>query len=150
MGKRTSVNPEGESAQDYRGVSRKVRVRGRASPNAETLRERSPECSESSVSSIYDLTPVMAVIVMVVVAVVFVVPVAFMQPPAFSFMVVVRMAPISAFKRWPFPASRNPVIVTALLAPVSFDPDEARARSFSAPLIADRRRAGPEIYGNLR
>jgi hypothetical protein len=103
--------------------------------------------------SIYDLTSVMAVIIMAVivaVAVVLVIPVALMQPPTLSIVVIVRMAPISVFIRGLLPASRNPLVVTALLAPVSVDPGVARAGRVPAPLIPVCRRAGPEIYRNLR
>jgi hypothetical protein len=93
---------------------------------------------------------VMVVAVIVAVAVVLMVPVAFMHPPAFSFVVVVRMAPISVFIRGLLPASPNPLVVTALLAPISADPDVARAGRVPTPLIAVCRRTAPEIYRNLR
>ena len=88
-------------------------------------------------------------IMVAVTVVVLVVPVAFMEPPAFSFMIVVGMAPIGAFKRRLFPVSRDPAIVTALLGPISFDPNVAWTGSHGTHFVADRRRADSEINPNL-
>src|SRR5258708_11098201 len=81
---------------------------------------------------------------------VLVVPVAFMEPPALSLMIIVGMAPIGAFKRSPFPVSRNPAIVTTVRRPVSVDPIIAWTGSHSTLFVADRRRADPAIYPHPR
>jgi hypothetical protein len=85
----------------------------------------------------------------VIPVVILVVPVAFMEAPAITIMVPVRMAPIGAFKRSPFPVSRNPAIVTTVRGPVTLDPIIAWAWSYRTHFIPSRRRAYPDREPNL-
>jgi hypothetical protein len=68
------------------------------------------------------MTIIVAIIVIMMVAVVFVIPMAFVHLPALLIVVVVGVAPVSAWVGWPFPASAYPCITAVVGSPVAIDP----------------------------
>src|ERR1700693_2266757 len=96
---------------------------------------------------------------MIVIVVIFVVsaipvviltiPVAFVQPPAFTIVIIVRMKPIRPFVGRTLPTPRHPPVVTPIRGPIPFDPDVARARNRPTPLVTHRRWWGSDVHPNL-
>src|SRR5947209_8801424 len=86
----------------------------------------------------------------VTVVMVFAVPMAFMHPPAFAVVVVMRMRPVSSFIRRLFPTSLHPSIVAPLWLPISLNPNIALVRHRPRFLISNGRRRTANAYRNLR
>jgi hypothetical protein len=83
----------------------------------------------------------MIVVIFVVSAipvVILMIPVAFVQPPAFTIVIIVRMKPIRPFVGRALPVPFHPSVVMPIRGPVPLDPDEARARNRPAPLVTHR------------
>jgi len=94
----------------------------------------------------------MIVVIFVVSAipvVILMIPVAFMHPPAFTIVIVMRMAPIRPFVGRTVPTPCHPTVVMPIRGPVPLDPNVARARNRPAPLVTQRRWRGSDVYPNL-
>jgi hypothetical protein len=94
------------------------------------------------------LVLVMTVIVTIAV-VILVIPMAFVQPPASSFVVIVRVVPVAPFIGWVVPAAGNPAVVMSLGRPIAGDPREAGARRIGAPFITKSRWWDSDINRDL-
>lgn len=92
---------------------------------------------------------VVVVIIVIVMIVIFVVPVSFMHLPSTFVVIVVRVAPVGAWVWRPVPASWDPVVATAVDAPVTVDPDETVARYWRPDFIANWRGRSSDIDLNL-
>ena len=77
--------------------------------------------------------------VVVVAAVIFMIPVAFLHVPAVSFVLVVRVVPVSAFVRGPLPHTGNPDVTASVDPPIPIDPRVALGGRRRAALITNRR-----------
>src|ERR1700722_9633430 len=95
----------------------------------------------------------MPVVAPVVAVVVLAVPMSFVQLPAFAIVVVMRMGPVCAFKRRTLPVSPDPPVMAPSWRPISFHPNEARAREAAQALHKRRPVAGcrytPKLVLNL-
>src|ERR1700686_233914 len=94
----------------------------------------------------------MIVVIFVVSAipvVILMIPVAFMHPPAFTIVIVMRMIPIRPFVGRTVPTPCHPPVVMPIRGPVPLDPNVARARNRPALLVTQRRWRGSDVHGNL-
>src|ERR1700694_4937023 len=94
----------------------------------------------------------MIVVILVVSAipvVILMIPVAFMHPPAFTIVIVMRMAPIRPFVGRTVPMPCHPPVVTPIRCPVPLDPNVARTRNRPSPLVPQRRWCASDVLGNL-
>ena len=74
-----------------------------------------------------------------VAAVIFMIPVALLHVPAVSFVLVVRVVPVSAFVRRSLPYTGNPDVTASVDAPVAIHPGVACGGRWRAALITNRR-----------
>ena len=81
--------------------------------------------------------------------VVLMIPVAFMQSPALTIVIVVRMRPIRPFVGRTLPMPRHPPVVMPIRGPVSLDSDIARARNRPTLLVTQRWWRTSDVHGNL-
>ena|ERR1700674_5887260 len=88
-------------------------------------------------------------VVFAIPVVIFTIPVAFMHPPAFTIVIVVRMIPIRSFVGRTFPMPFHPSVAMPLRGPIPLDPDVAWAWNRRAPLVTQRRWRASDIHGNL-
>jgi hypothetical protein len=95
------------------------------------------------------MAPTMTMLAPMAIVVLLPVPMSFVIFPAFAIMVVVRMRPVCPFIRRSLPVSSDPLVMVTYRCPISFDPNEARARRRSGLLINDRWWRGPDVYRNL-
>jgi hypothetical protein len=96
----------------------------------------------------------MIVIVMIVVVpaipiVVLTIPVAFMQSPAFTIVIAVRMKPICSFVGRTLPMPCHPPVVMPIRGPIPLNPNVARAWNRPTLLVAQRRWRGSDVHPNL-
>ena len=70
---------------------------------------------------------VVIVVVPTIPVVVLTIPVAFMQSPAFTIVIVVRMKPICSFVGRTLPLPRHPPVVMSIRGPTPLNPNVARA-----------------------
>jgi len=95
---------------------------------------------------------IMIVVIFVVSAipvVILMIPVAFVQPPAFTIVIIVRMRPICPFVGRTLPVSFHPSVVMPIRSPVSLDPDVARARNRPTPLVTQRWWRRSDVHPDL-
>src|SRR5216684_5384666 len=92
---------------------------------------------------------VVIVVMSAIPVVVLMIPVAFMQPPAFTIVIVVGMRPIRALVGRTVPTPRHPPVVMPIRGPIPFDPDVARARNRPTLLVTQRRWCASDVHGNL-
>src|ERR1700730_17117305 len=88
-------------------------------------------------------------IVFAIPVVVLTIPVAFMHPPAFTIVIVMRMAPIRPFVGRTLPVPFHPSVAMPLRGPIPLHPDVAWSWNRRAPLVTQRRRRASDIDGNL-
>jgi hypothetical protein len=83
------------------------------------------------------------------IVVILMIPMPLVHLPAFTVVVIVRMTPVCPFIRRTVPSAPDPPVMMTDWFPISIHPDEARTRSRSILLIADRRRWDPDVHRNL-
>src|SRR5258708_25941482 len=88
-------------------------------------------------------------VVFAIPVVVLTIPVAFMQSPAFTIVIVVRMIPIRPLVGRTLPTPRHPPVVMPIRSPVSLDPNVARPRNRPTLLVTQRRWRASDVHGNL-
>ena len=92
---------------------------------------------------------VVIVVVPAIPIVVLTIPVAFMQSPAFTIMIVVRMKPICSFVGRTLPMPCHPPVVMPIRGPIPLNPNVARAWNRPTLLVAQRRWWGSDVHPNL-
>ena len=92
---------------------------------------------------------VVIVVVPAIPIVVLTIPVAFMQSPAFTIMIVVRMKPICSFVGRTLPMPCHPPVVMPIRGPIPLKPNVARAWNRPTLLVAQRRWWGSDVHPNL-
>src|ERR1700704_6003044 len=92
---------------------------------------------------------ILVAIMFAIPVVVITIPVPFMPSPAFTIVIVVRMAPIRPFVGRTLPVPFHPSVAMPTRGPVPFDPDIAWSRNRRTPLVTHRRWRASDIYGNL-
>ena len=92
---------------------------------------------------------VVIVVVPAIPIVVLTIPMAFMQSPAFTIVIVVRMKPICSFVGRTLPMPCHPPVVTPIRGPISLNPNVAWAWNRPTPLVAQRRWWGSDVHPNL-
>ena len=95
------------------------------------------------------MVAIMIMVSPVAIVVVLMVPMSLVHFPAFAVVVIMRMTPVCPFIWRPVPASPDPPVVVTDWFPISIHPDEARTRSRSILLIADRRWRDSDVHRNL-
>src|SRR6266849_1884333 len=93
---------------------------------------------------------VLVTVMFAIPVVILAIPVAFMQSPAFTIVIVVGMRPICPFVGRTLPTPRHPPVVMPIRGPIPLDPDVARARHRPTLLVPHRRGRGSDVHGNLR
>lgn len=92
---------------------------------------------------------VVIVVVPAIPIVVLTIPVAFMQSPAFTIVIVVRMKPICSFVGRTLPMPCRPPVVMPIRGPIPLNPNVARAWNRPTLLVAQRRWWGSDVHPNL-
>src|SRR3979411_363119 len=92
---------------------------------------------------------ILVAIVFAIPVVIFTIPVAFMHPPAFAIVIVMRMVPIRSFVGRTLPVPFHPSVAMPMRGPIPLDPDIAWAGNRRTPFVTQWRRRASDIDGNL-
>jgi hypothetical protein len=85
----------------------------------------------------------------IVVIAAIVIPVALFHTPTVAFADVVGVGPVGAAIRRPAPVAADPAVMTAVVAPITVDPDVAVARHGGMHLNTDGRRRSTNVDMDL-